>query len=262
LKHLSKLTPAETLIVKRGDSAPLNELLKYTLMDLLLKQVLTIEEVERQPSSHDPIKIYKYVTTGRVFNKYKLNPHEIVFISIFQRDPSVRILFRNLVKLSYQKAQSADNYYSYFITNSANLKGIFKSTIYQRIFGGFNYTDKGTQLKFEIEDEIKRLEEAFSFKRLSNDKRELETLRSIGGNIFLLNGLDFAISKEIDKELFEEISKSKRSDECSGCWTSFHGYSETFDSSCSSDTGHGESGDSGCSGSDSGCSGCGGCGGD
>ena len=48
MKYLSQLTPAETLIILKDKDTRLKEVLKVTLMDLLLKQVLKIEEVYKQ----------------------------------------------------------------------------------------------------------------------------------------------------------------------------------------------------------------------
>jgi hypothetical protein len=261
VRHLSRLTPAETLIVKSGDTTPLKDLLKYTLMDLLLKQVLIIEEVQRQPSLRDPIRMYKYIMVGKNFGAYLVRPHEIVFLSVFQKNPKLKIVFKNLVKVAYQNAKSERLYYP-FLTTNINLKDSFNTTIYHRLFGGFTYTDKGVKLKNEVQNEITELEKTFPDDISRDKKRGLETLKLIGGNIFLLDGLDFAITKEIDKELFQEVSTYNTYSEWgSGGWTSFDNYSDSFDNSCSSDTGHGgDSGDSGCS---SGCGGCGGgCGGD
>jgi len=146
------------------------------------------------------------------------------------------------------------------LTTNINLKASFNTTIYQRLFGGFTYTDEGVKFRNEVQNEITELENTFPRDISSDKKRGLETLKLIGGNIFLLSGLEFAITKEIDKELFEEMSNTS-GEWSSGSWTSFDSYSDSFDNSCSSDTGHGgDSGDSGCG---SGCSGCGGgCGGD
>src|SRR5688500_7078005 len=117
MKHLSKLTPAETLCLKNGPETPLQDLLKYTVMDLLLKQVLVLEEVQRQPNPRDPVRIYKYATTGRNFESYRSKRHERVFISPFQNDRALRILFRNMVKVGYQNAGSATDYHTVLIRN-------------------------------------------------------------------------------------------------------------------------------------------------
>ena len=255
MTHLFRFSPAETLVIKSGEKAPLRDLLKYTLMDLLLKQVLIIEEVQRQPNPRDPIRTYKYITTGKNFITYPFKSHETVFTSIFQENVEIKLLFRNLVKVAYQRAKSERFYYPLLINNE-NLKVVFIRTFINKLFGGFSYSSDGTMVKKELESEIADLESNLP-EIIKHDKnRGLEILKKIGGNIFLLKGIDFALSKEIDKELFEEMSSQGASGGCSsGCWTSFGDYSATFDRSCSSDT------SSGCGG-DSGCSGCGGCGGD
>lgn len=259
MKHLSRLTPAETLIILTGDKTPLSELLKYTFMDLLLKQVLAIREVQRQASSRDPIRVHKYVVTGSNYGNYQAKPHEPVLLSIFQTNPESSVLFRNLVKIAYQNAKNERRYYPQ-LTTSPNLKDALSTSLFQRIAGKFSYTQKGLVIKKEIQNEFSEIEKSYS-KQLTTDRiQALELLKSIGGNIFLFKALEFEISKEFEKEIFEEMAKRNTGTGCStGCWTDFGHYSDSFDSSCSSDSGTGCSGgDSGCSG----CSGCGGCGGD
>ena len=102
-------------------------------MDLLLKQVLIIEEVQRQPNPRDPIRTYKYITTGKNFIKYPFKSHEIVFTSMFQENVEIKLLFRNLVKVAYQSAKSERFYYPLLI-NSENLKVVFIQTFIQRHF--------------------------------------------------------------------------------------------------------------------------------
>jgi len=84
LKYLSRLTPAEVLIILEGEKTPLSDLLKYTFIHLLFKHVLSIVEVQRQPSSRDPVRQYKYIRIGGNFRSYESKLHERVFLSIFQ----------------------------------------------------------------------------------------------------------------------------------------------------------------------------------
>jgi hypothetical protein len=65
MNYLSKFTPAETWILLRGNTSLLRDLLKFTLMDILLKQVLWMEDVEGQPGDRDPFSGYKYVRPGK-----------------------------------------------------------------------------------------------------------------------------------------------------------------------------------------------------
>ncbi|HYG01952.1 MAG TPA: hypothetical protein VD927_05865 [Chryseosolibacter sp.] len=258
MKYLSRLTPAETLIILTGDKTPLSELLKYTFMDLLLKQVLAIREVHRQASSRDPIRAHKYVVIGKNFKSYQVRTHEPTLLSIFQTNPEANVLFRNLVKIAYQNAKS-ERYYYPKLTTSPNLKEAISTSLLQKVLGRFSYTQKGAVIKKEIQNEMSSIERTVSDYIVTDRNRGLELLKAIGGNIFLLKTLEFEILKEFDKELFEEMTKRNTGPGCSGgCWTDFGHYSESFDRSCSSDRGTSCSGDSGCSGCSSGCSGCGG----
>jgi hypothetical protein len=228
-------------------------------MDLLLKQVLEIREVQRQASSRDPIRVHKYVVTGSSYENYQVKLHESALLSIFQTNRESSVLFRNLVKIAYQNAKNERHYYPQ-LTASANLKDALRTSLFQKIVGKFSYTQRGLVIKKEIQNEFSEIEKSFS-KQLSIDRSQaLELLKSIGGNVFLFEILEFEILKEFEKELFEEMTKRNIGTGCStGCWVDFGHYSDSFDSSCSSDSGTGcSSGDGGCSG----CSGCGGCGGD
>lgn len=258
MKYLSRLTLAETLIILTGDKTPLSELLKFTFMDLLLKQVLAIREVQRQASSRDPIRVYKYVVIGENFNSYQMRLHERAVLSIFQTNSEANVLFRNLVKIAYQNAKSERHFYPQ-LTSNPNLKEAISTSVLQKVLAKFSYTKKGIDIKGEVQNEITGIEKNVSEYLKTDRNRGIELLRTIGGNIFLLKALEFEISKEFEKVLFEEMTKRNTGTGCStGCWPDFKHYSDSFESSCSSDSGTGCGGNSGCSG----CSGCGGCGGD
>jgi hypothetical protein len=260
---LTKFTPAETWVLLHGKEAQLNDLLKFTLLDLLLKKVLVTEDVQRQPSERDPVMVYKYLRAGQNFAAYKSKAHEDVFLSVFKNNPSSSVLFRNLVKIGYEKSSST-NRYLYRVITSPDVESNFKFHLLAGWFKVVRYSDKGNELKLELQKEMKELESSLPKLVTTDKKRALEILTQIGGNVFLLKGLDFEIAQRINKELLEEMARQKSGTEWStGCWTAFDTYSTSFDSSCSSDSSSDWGGDSGCSGcsGDSGCSGCGGCGG-
>lgn len=264
MEQLSYLSPAETLLVLQDKNASINELLKVTFIDLLLKRVLRTFEVQRQPSSRDAIRSYKYVEIGENFLNYQPLPHEEIFLTPFQKSESVQILFRHIVKMGYQNAKSESRIHN-VLRQSPNLAGCFGRNMIQSIFGGFSITAAGQVLRNKIEDEISQLEKQLPPLILNNQQKALDILKVIKGNIFLLTNIEFDILNQIDKELLAEINKRDGNNYvggCSGCtWFSFENYSDNFDSSCSGDTGC-SGGQSGCGGSGcSGCSGCGGCGG-
>lgn len=253
MKYLSELTPAETCLVLHGESAALRSLLRYTFLDLLLKKVLVVHQIQRQAHPKDPAKVYKYVMPGTAFPDYRHRVHEIVFLSPFKRDHGLKILFQNLVKMSYEKAESDKMYYSYIIANPF-MKPNFRRSFYQKMVGGFGYTAEGLNLKEILKKEVRDVEEELSVLLKTNREKANEILKRIGGNVFLINVVDGSLGEEFDK------GPRKPLDQTTGCSTTCSGFdhhSSDFDNSCAADT-NGCSGDGGCSGGD----GCGGCGGD
>jgi hypothetical protein len=263
---ISKLSPAETLLLRDGDKVTVRELLKYTLMDLLLKQVLEIQYTERQAHARDPVRQTKYIATGKNFGTYRPLRHEFPFMTGFVRKGDT-MLFRNCVQVAYENTGTKTDMHTR-IRATPMMKEVFSNSIFHRIFNLCSYTDEGLKLKTTVTNELSTIERDLS-KLLANEKaKALELLKHIGGNIFLIRGVDFAILKEID-EAFSERSEFGGGGGCgAGCgstWIDFDSHGHDFDSSCSSHSsshsGGCSGGDSGCSG-DGGCSGCGGCGGD
>lgn len=256
MKHLSKLTPAETLIILKDKDTHLKEVLKVTLMDLLLKQVLKIEEVYKHTGGTKEQRLYEYVETGKNFRFYNSLPHENVFLEIFQENEDYRYLFRHVVKVGCENAKSY-NYFHKLVRKSPNISDCFNENFIFNLIGFSFKTSKHEQLKRELQKEIDQLELHLP-SIIQNDKEKaLEILKEIKGNIFLISTIEFDLLKQIDQTISTKMNRqTDNSFGCSGCsWTYFESYSESFDSSCSSDGG---SSDGGCSG----CSGCGGCGGD
>lgn len=262
MKHLSKFSPAETLLVLQDKNTSIKELLKVTFMDLLLKQVVRTVEVQRQASSRDTVRIYKYVEIGKNFFTYRPLPHENIFLAPFQKGESSQILFRHIVKMGYQNAKSECHFHN-IVRQSPNLRGCFRRNLFQSIFGGFKVTLSGLELRNKVQIEIAQLEVQLPHLIINNHQEALNILKVIKGNIFLLTNIEFDLIKQLDKEFLVEMNKgigNNNDGVCYGCtWDSFDNYSDSFDSSCGGDSGCSSDSSSDCGGSD--CSGCGGCGG-
>jgi hypothetical protein len=246
MKYLSNLTPAEILILTK-ENVTHQELLKITFIDLLFKQVLKTFEVEKQPHIRQEVRVYKYVRIGQNYNNYNSLNHERLFLSTFDMDNTIEMLFRNLVKIGYQKSKTLSDLKNDVI-KTPTLKKCFSQNIFQRIFYGYSFTEYGTELKRIVTKEIQNLGNELSDISTIENQKVIELIKIIGANIFLLVNIDYELLNQIDQDLGIEINRNNSSDRgigCSGC--SFDDYSSSFDSGCS--------GDSGCG---SGCSGCGG----
>lgn len=254
MKHLSRLRPAETLLILEDKKADLRELLKITFMDLLFKEVLEIKIIEKQSSRGDRVRYYRYVVKGKNFESYRPLYHEMVYLSPFYKSSSLQILLQHLVRMGFENAKSESALHA-AIYQSPNISQYFYRNFYNQIFGGFSISQEGLELRTTIYNEIGRLEKELPEYISSDNEKTQEILDRICGNIFLLKNINIELFKEIDSIILSEMSKKSREGGgsgggCFGC--------SSWDNGCSS------SGNSGCSGSGcggSGCSGCGGCGG-
>jgi hypothetical protein len=264
MKELSKLHPAQTLLLIEGRNAEQKDLLKYTFMDLLLKKVLKTMKKSYRPSKYDPVQTITYVSTGDNFSSYKYAPHEHVFLKPFQERSSIaKLMFRHVVKMGYQNSKYTRHYQN-LIADTFELRQFVDSGVISILFGRFALSPAGKEMKDVLKGELKYLDEHLPDLIQRDKQKALEVLRIIKGNIFLLKNIDFKLLADIDKELMDEMHPRRGYGDsgCSGCvstWDSFGHDWNTFDSNCSS--GNSGCGGSGCSGGGcSGCSGCGGCG--
>lgn len=251
MKYLSELTPAEILILTK-ENVTQREILKITFIDLLFKQVLKVFEEERQINKNQKIRVYKYVGIGQKFHSYTSLNHERVFLSTFEIDNSMELLFRNLVKIGFQKSKTFSELKDDII-KTPNLKRCFSQNFFQKLFYKYSLTDYGKDLKRKVQKEIQTFGNEFSSIINIDNQKAIELIKIIGANIFILMNIEYELLQQIDKDLGIEINKNSSLDGngCGSSVSSFDDYSSSFDSGC------GGNGGSGCSG----CGGCGGCGG-
>jgi hypothetical protein len=262
---LSQFSPAETLILLQGKKAKLKDLLKVTLMDLLLKQALQTLEIENSGDKSGTTNTY--VIAGSNFKRYNYLPHEEVFLRPYLQTPGNQILFSNLVKIGYENTEYA-RYFVRLVFQNEKTRACFAQGLPKIFKGKFSLTSFGKRTVEDIKSEIRELDSKLSDLMHSNPDKALEILKTIRGNVFLVKGIDFKLMKQIEDQVIAEVNGA-RSSSNSGfgdpiMWLALDTNARNFESSCSTisyqdwDSGAGDSSDTGDAGGDSGCSGCGG----
>ncbi len=263
MEILEKLAPAETHLIRANKDSTYKELLKLTLADLCLKKVLRIEEKRIQSHPRNPIRVLKYVTAGKNLPRYQHKLHEFPFLSPFLKNLEIEILFNQFVKLVYENGDGIKSYVHDALLQNVGMRKYFKTDFFRMMLGKIILTTDGEYARTKIDQAIQQLETELPNIMHADKRKALAILKRIGGNVFLIRGLEFELLKEIDKELSKELERNDKgySAGCSGCFTFYGDHSDSFDgafdSAGSAGGGSGCSADSGCSG----CSGCGGCGG-
>lgn len=264
--QLSKRTPGENLLILNGENTVGTDVLKATLLDLIMKDVLKITDIKKQVSNRDKPRVYSYITTGSKYLTYEPAAHERVFLDPFSSKPSLRFLFRHLVKISFVNSKSESNLIK-LISNAQQSKSLFKQGVLKLMFGP-TINSAGEKVQYDLKLEMLKIEGKLN---VSSTEEEIKTLiGELRGNLFLFK--DSLRGLRGDWWFFDYIGRERRRD--SADFADFAGfydldsYTESFDSF--SGFGGGEFGgggaggswDNGCSSGDSGCSsGCSGCGG-
>lgn len=262
MEILSKLTPAETYLIKEGNRSTLKNLLKYTLVDLILKKVLKSEIRIPDTSEETPSH---YISAGINYFNYQPKQHEYVFLSPYSKSSDLDILFEHLIKMGYQNASNERHFIFNLMMQSSKIVECIKNSFFKRLFVTVDLTEQGKQTRAEINTALDILEKGYTDMVNQNPDAAKEVLKKIGGNIFLLTSFEFELLAKIDQELSDQINQTRTYDSSSddgflGSILFFGAFSDTFDTSYDSFDSGGFDGGSGCGG-DSGCSGCSGCGG-
>lgn len=268
METLKKLTPAETLILRDTSSAAFRNLLKFTLIDLILKRVLVIKnEVTGQEQEESPVA-YKNVEAGPAFNGYHPKEHEWIYLSPYKKDADISIQFKHLVKMGWESARNRNHYIFKQILTSNEVNRAVKEGWFYRIFGSVKLTEEGAVLQRRVNTELSQLEDKLPSLIDNNPEGAKDIISQIHGNILLLRSFDYSLLKQLDAVFEEELidRQTPMETDTAALWFFFlyDDFQSSFDSEYNSYSGDGSWGSGGCSadgGGDGGCSGCGGCGG-
>lgn len=268
METLKTLTPAETLTLRDTSSTAFRNLLKFTLIDLILKKVLVIKSEVADPEQQEESPIaYKNLEAGPAFDSYRPKEHEWIYLSPYKKDADISIQFKHLVKMGWESARNRNHYIFKQILTSNEVNRTVKEGWFYRIFGSVRLTDEGVAMQRRINTELSQLEDKLPSLIQNNPEGAKEIISQIHGNILLLNSFDYSLLKQLDEVFDQELMEhnTPMETDTAALWFFFlyDDFHSSFDSEYDSYGGDGSWG-GGCSadgGGDAGCSGCGGCGG-
>lgn len=206
MKYLSELSPAECLLMLKGNTVPVKDLLKYTFLDLVLKRVLQVVEVEKPISNREGTRVYKYIKRGKAFNTYYPLKHEQAFLSTFAKERDSEILMRHFVKIFYRKTGSEFHLKSILYKYPA-IKKYFRRNVFQRILGRPANTPARLEAASNIRREITELENSLPLLLQADRLKAAMILEKIKGNVFLLKDTETSLHDHVEKELSYELRK-------------------------------------------------------
>ncbi|HYV95706.1 MAG TPA: hypothetical protein VE978_28300 [Chitinophagales bacterium] len=200
MELLTKLTPAETLFILKPDSL-LRDLMKYTMMDLLLQEKLALINFEPKVVQGTSRLGYVGVMIGRKFQQVEPKLHEMIFLFPFYKRPRKRIVFRHLLQMGMSTARSESNFKERLLLDASEMKPLFTKKFFQKIFGGLQLSDEGKKVQEEIVKQFNTYDKILPPLIKSDQEKAREMLRDIKGNILLLNSFRFDLIQMIGKEI-------------------------------------------------------------
>ncbi|MFC5045406.1 hypothetical protein ACFSTE_17850 [Aquimarina hainanensis] len=190
IDRLLILKPAATKLIL-DPKADLSELIKLTLLDLLIKQVLTLKKVMQPSHARDPyLRTYFIVETGKNFLSYQPNRFETYFTDRIDKDSY--FLLKSFFRAIYKEITSV---YRYKIKIIVDLKmtDLFNKNLFLGILSILKTNHKGDKLKSEITQYLHKIDEELEALIKNTPQKALEILGFLQGHIFLLNTLKFEL---------------------------------------------------------------------
>ena len=280
-----ELTPAESYLLLDIENKDGKTLMKYSLINLLYKNVLSSEVREKTEGTVFKNVIKKtYLSKGSQFGKLNLKTHEKLLCSVMA-DEEDEIELVEFIKKVFEQ-YDFNGFYELMIDAQAQ-SGLLNVTEERKFFNIFSkkkkeLTDSGIEVNQKIGEILSAGKKNLHDWVLNDPSRAKAFMAACGANLILLDGHDMGMLQSYESKL-KDIEKQKHEDSGFILWGdggsrtkdelhledagSLDYISTDFNSVSAFDTFDGlDSGFDSASGGDSGgcgggCSGCGGCGG-
>ena len=276
-----ELTPAESYLLLDIENKDGKTLMKYSLINLLYKNVLgsAVREETEGVVFKNVVK-KTYLSKGSQFGKLNLKAHEKLFCSVIA-DEKDEIELVEFIKKIFEQ-YDYNGFYELMVDTQAQ-SGLLNVTEERRFFNIFSkkkkeLTDIGKEVNQKIEEIISAGNKNLHDWVLNDPPRAKTFMAACGANLILLDRHDMSMLQSYESKL-KDIEKQKHEDSGFILWgdggsltkdelhledaASLDSISTDFNSVSAFDSFDGlDSGfDSASGGDGGGCSGCGGCGG-
>ena len=276
-----ELTPAESYLLLDIESKDGKTLMKYSLINLLYKDVLS-SEVREETEGTVFKKVVKktYLSRGDRFEDTELKAHEKIFCSVMEDDNEIELT--EFIKKIFDQ-YNYDDYYELMMKmqSQSGLLNIIEERVFFNIFSKKRkeLTERGEDANSKIKDILSTGKKNLHDWVLNEPARAKAYMAACGANLILLDGHDMGMLQSYESKL-KDIEKQKHDDSGFIFWGdggnrisddmnlqdagSMDSISNDFNSVSAFDSFDGlDAGFDGASGGDGGggCSGCGGCGG-
>ena len=192
--RLSELKPAGVKLIL-DPKINLLELLKLTLVDLILKKVLVIKKVLEKPHPRDPyLTEYTLVEAAENFEKYEPNHYEKYFTKRINKCTCFQL--RVFLAAIYKEIQTESKYKNEIIRD-LKIQDLFKRDFFSVSFSIFSTNQKGKKLKIEISEYLEEVDRIIENLIDHEPEKALKTVLIPQVNIFPLINSKFKLLEKL-----------------------------------------------------------------
>lgn len=209
-----ELTPAESYLLLDIENKDGKTLMKYSLINLLYKNVLS-SEVREETEGTVFKKVVKktYLSKGSQFGKMKLKVHEKLLCSVMA-DEKDEIELVEFIKKVFEQ-YDYNGFYELMIDAQAQ-SGLLNVTEERKFFNIFTkkkreFTDNGIEANQKIEEILSAGKKNLHDWVLNDPSRAKAFMAACGANLILLDGHDMGMLQSYESKL-KDIEKQKHED--------------------------------------------------
>lgn len=205
--RLSELKPAGVKLIL-NPKISLLELLKLTLLDLILKKVLVISKVLKKPHPKDPyLTEYTIVETAENFENYNPHHYEKYFTKRINKCTcfQLRVFLREII----EEIQTESKYKNEIIRD-LKIQDLFKRDFFSVSFSIFSTNQKGNKLKIEISKYLEEVDRNIENLIDREPEKALNSVMIPQGNIIPLINLKFQLIEKL--KLVSKVRATKNND--------------------------------------------------
>lgn len=200
MELLSKLSPAETLLLLRPFESRLRDFMKFTLMDLITRQEVQLINYDQHPVQGNVTLAFAYVIAGKNLKKRDPKLHEMIFLYPFYKKPKAKILFSHYIQMAFKTAKGEEHFKKRLLFDG-DLKPLIRIGFWQRMLGSVALNKEGEKRSGEIIRHFNYLDKELPVMMKHQPEKANELINEIKGNLLLLNALKFELLELLGREI-------------------------------------------------------------
>jgi hypothetical protein len=196
INYLSVLKPAATAILLAPSKTELKDIIRFTLLDLVLKKVLVVKHQHIKLHPNDAYaRMRTIVETDKNFTSYRKSDYEKYFIAIIDEESYFQLRPYLLRIYHYMPL---DNRMKKNILREHKILNLFSLSFAFDSFGIFKLNKNGKKVRDELQRYFTAIDQNLATIVDESPEQALQLASFLKGNIFLLKSMTLEILEKIN----------------------------------------------------------------